>query len=139
MIELIPQTVADREGLNPALVQSISPYLNPAHVLSPPRDWLEALVHGETSWPFFRLRYKDMLRKRFLDEPARFYNLLQASQGSRKMYLACHCLTSHCHREIAREFLEHVREEEDYGRWLAAQNLPILRPVHLVEHPLGRH
>ena len=37
MIELLSQTEAERQGINPRRVQCITPYLNPAHVLSPPR------------------------------------------------------------------------------------------------------
>ncbi|MDH4122121.1 MAG: hypothetical protein OEV94_10490 [Deltaproteobacteria bacterium] len=141
MIELIPQTQADREGLNPMLVQSVSPYLNPAHVLSPPRDWLEAMVQGDIPWPLFRLRYKNMLWKRFRRDPAPFYRILEASEGHRKLYLSCHCLTSVCHREIARDFLTLLRASPDYRRWREERPSLWALPFHpagLVEHPMAR-
>ena len=110
MIELMPHTEADRRGVDAREVQCISPYLNPAHILAPPRPWLEALVQGEYSWHFFRLRYKNLLRARYQAEPERFAELLRDSEGPRRLVLTCHCLTTHCHREVAREFLERLRE-----------------------------
>ncbi|MCH8075538.1 MAG: hypothetical protein IIC13_06690 [SAR324 cluster bacterium] len=116
MIQLKSQKEAQRRGLPSAQVQSISPYLNPAHVLSPPRYWLEALEQGEFNWPFFRWRYKTMLRKRFRDEPSRFHAILSASEGNAPLTLTCHCLGQHgqgqrCHAPLAREFLENLREQ----------------------------
>lgn len=110
MIELMPQTEADKRGVDMREVQCISPYLNPAHVLAPPRPWLEALLSGEYTWHFFRLRYKNLLRARYQAEPERFADLLRDSEGARRLVLTCHCLTPHCHREVAREFLERLRE-----------------------------
>ena len=109
MIELLSQTEAERRGIDPRRIQCITPYLNPAHVLSPPRQWLEALVRGEYGWHFFRLRYKNLLRNRYRAEPDRFHALLEESQRGQSLYLTCHCLTNHCHREIAREYLEMLR------------------------------
>lgn len=116
MIQLKSQKEAERSGLPPSRVQSISPYLNPAHVLSPPRYWLEALEKGEYNLPFFRWRYKTMLRKRFRDEPSRFHAILSASEGNTPFILTCHCLGQHsrgqiCHAPLAREFLENLREQ----------------------------
>lgn len=116
MIQLKSQKEAERRGLPPSSVQSISPYLNPAHVLSPPRYWLEALEKGEYNLPFFRWRYKTMLRKRFRDEPSRFHAILSASEGNTPLTLTCHCLGQHgqgqaCHAPLAREFLENLRKQ----------------------------
>ena len=116
MIQLKSQKEAERRGLPPSQVQSISPYLNPAHVLSPPRYWLEALEKGEYNWPFFRWRYKTMLRKRFRDEPSRFQAILIASEGKTPLTLTCHCQGKFsqghsCHAALAREFLENLREQ----------------------------
>ncbi len=119
MIHLLSQTEADRRRLAPGSVHNISPYQNPAHVLAPPRDWLEALVQGAYGWHFFRLRYKNLLRNRFREEPERFFALLDASEGSRPVHLACHCLSGPCHREIAQEFLEILRTQEPYRNWQA--------------------
>ena len=110
MIELLSQTEAERRGIDPRRIQCITPYLNPAHVLSPPRQWLEALVREEYGWHFFRLRYKNLLRNRYRAEPERFHALLEESQRGQSLYLTCHCLTNHCHREIAREYLEMLRK-----------------------------
>jgi uncharacterized protein YeaO (DUF488 family) len=110
MIELMSDNEAERRGLDPREVQCISPYLNPAHVLAPPRQWLESLVQEEYSWHFFRLRYKNLLRGRYQADPLRFAALLRDSEGPRRLVLTCHCLTAHCHREVAREFLERLRE-----------------------------
>lgn len=110
MIQLMPQIEAERQGVDAVQIQCISPYLNPAHVLAPPRLWLEALARGEYSWHFFRLRYKNLLRARYRAEPERFAELLRDSEGPRKLVLTCHCLTAHCHREVAKEFLERLRE-----------------------------
>lgn len=114
MINLISQTDADKRGVHPGLVQNISPYLNPAHTLAPPRGWIEALLRGDYSWHFFRLRYKNMLRQRFRADPERFFSILDASAGDRPLYLACHCLVGPCHREIAEDFLEKLRQQEPY-------------------------
>lgn len=110
MIELMSHTEADRRRVDPREIHCISPYLNPAHVLAPPRHWLEALVQEAFSWHFFRLRYKNLLRSRYQADPERFATLLRDSEGPRRLVLTCHCLTAHCHREVAREFLERLRE-----------------------------
>ncbi len=112
MIHLLSHTDAECRQLAPAQVQCISPYISPAHVLAPPRHWLEALVQGRYSWPLFRLRYKTLLRRRFREEPERFFALLDASTGARALYLTCHCRAGHCHGEIAAEFLENLRRRE---------------------------
>ncbi len=116
MIFLMSQVEADRHQVKPGIVQCISPYLNPAHVLAPPRGWLEALVRGEFSWHFFRLRYKSLLRKRFRADPERFFALLDASGNVHPLVLTCHCLSNPCHREIARDFLENLRLQPPYCR-----------------------
>jgi len=134
MIDVLAQSQADRMRLAASSLQSISPYLNPAHVLSPPRDWLEALVHGEFSWEYFRLRYKNLLWKRFRDEPHRFFHLLDASEGARKLHLTCHCLTTVCHRELARDFLESLRDHKAYADWRMAQSLPWMAPSFVSSH-----
>jgi len=127
MIELMSQREAERRGIDPREIQNISPYVNPAHVLAPPRHWLEGLVREGCSWHLFRLRYKNLLRSRYQAEPAAFDALLQASEGGRKLVLTCHCLTPHCHRSIAREFLDKLRSRESdpaaYAppAWLAQQ------------------
>ncbi len=134
MIQLLSQNEAERRKLSGARVQCISPYLNPAHVLAPPRHWLEALVNGAFSWDFFRLRYKNLLRRRYRAEPRRFQALLEASVGGRELYLTCHCLGGNCHGELAREFLESVREQHPHraareaGR-SAAPGQVAVRPV----------
>lgn len=122
MIHLLSQNQAERAGIRAGLVQSISPYLNPAHVLTPPREWLEALLRGDYSWHFFRLRYKNLLRTRYNQEPDSFHALLEASEGEQALYLTCHCLTGHCHREIAAEFLETLRMQGPYQLRVAARN-----------------
>ena len=99
------------------MVHNISPYLNPAHVLAPPRHWLELLLQGAYPWHFFRLRYKNLLRNRFREEPERFFAMLDASEGERPVYLACHCLSGPCHREVAAEFLEKLRSQIPYRDW----------------------
>ena len=109
MIHLMSQLEAERNRLPLSQVQCISPYLNPAHVLAPPRAWLEALVNGKYGWEFFRFRYKSLLRQRYKAEPARFDTLLDAAGGHKALTLTCHCLTELCHRTLAREFLESVR------------------------------
>ncbi len=129
MIFLMSQTRAEQKRIKPGLVHCISPYLNPAHVMSPPRHWLEALVRGEYGWHFFRLRYKNFLRNRFREEPERFFALLDASQGNKPLLLTCHCLTHPCHREIAREYLEILRSQQPYERWAAS------RPAALFSAP----
>jgi Active DUF488-N3 subclade len=111
MLHTMSQRDAERSTLPRAQVQNVSPYQNPAHVLAPPRHWLEALGSGEYSWPFFRLRYKSLLRSRYSAEPERFHALLDASAGNSDLVLTCHCLTERCHRELAREFLERVRAQ----------------------------
>ncbi|MCZ6471999.1 MAG: hypothetical protein O7A08_13865 [SAR324 cluster bacterium] len=106
-------------NVNPGLVQNISPYLNPAHVLAPPRIWIESLLNGEYSWHFFRLRYKNLLRLRFREAPERFFGLLDASEGERPLYFACHCFSGPCHREVAVDFLEKLREQAPYRNRVA--------------------
>jgi len=128
MLHQLSQTQADQAELAAGQVQNISPYHNPGHVLAPPRQWLEALLRGDYSWHFFRLRYKNLLRRRFREESGRFFSLLEASEHERPIYLTCHCLTGHCHREIAAEFLENLRRQEPYQRFRsakAAHRLPI--------------
>lgn len=109
MLHALSQREADRRGLQGARVVSVSPYVNPAHILAPPRRWLEALVSGEYSWPLFRLRYKNLLRTRYRAEPERFHALLDASVGESEVVLTCHCMTERCHRELALEFLQRLR------------------------------
>jgi len=111
MIRLMSQLEAERSDVPPASVQCISPFLNPAHVLAPPRHWLDLLVSGQYSWAFFRLRYMNLLKKRHEDTPERFESLLDASEGKLPLILTCHCLSEHCHREPAGEFLERLRDE----------------------------
>ena len=113
------QSGAANSGVNPGLVQNISPYLNPAHVLAPPRAWIESLLNGDYSWHFFRLRYKNLLRLRFREDPERFFGLLDASQGERTLYLDCHCLSGPCHREVAVDFLEKLREQQPFRNRVA--------------------
>jgi Active DUF488-N3 subclade len=150
MIRLMSQREADHEGLPPTLVQSVSPYVNPAHVLAPPRRWLEALVNGSYSWEFFRLRYKNLLRTRYTAEPERFHALLDLSTGGHELVLTCHCLTERCHRGLARDFLERLREQRPLPvpRLQPARRLPPAREwahapsptlvlATLVEHPLS--
>lgn len=124
MILIMSQSQADRMELDRSAVHPISPYLNPAHVLAPPREWLEALVEGRFDWSFFRLRYKNLLWKRYRDDPARFFHLLRDSEGPRRLYLTCHCLTSVCHRDVARDFLQQLRQSDPYLVWGQARTLP---------------
>ena len=112
MIDLMSQREAERRGIDPREIQNISPYVNPAHVLAPPRHWLEGLVRESCGWHLFRLRYKNLLRSRYQADPAAFDALLQASEGGRNLVLTCHCLTTQCHRGIAREFLDKLRSRE---------------------------
>ncbi len=116
MFHLLSPSNTVPRNVNPGLVQNISPYLNPAHVLAPPRIWIESLLDGEYSWHFFRLRYKSLLRKRFRADPERFFALLDASGGLHPVVLTCHCLSDPCHREIARDFLENLRLQPPYRR-----------------------
>ena len=110
MIKTLSHSEASQVGLPAAQTQNVDPQNNPAHILAPPNKWLAALADGTYSWPFFRLRYKTLLRARFKDEPERFQHLLEASQGGNDLYLTCHCEThEHCHRELAQEFLENLR------------------------------
>ncbi|HKJ91674.1 MAG TPA: hypothetical protein VJ957_00845 [Longimicrobiales bacterium] len=149
---MMSQRDADRRALPARHVQSVSPYVNPAHVLAPPRRWLEALVNGEFSWPFFRLRYKNLLRKRYAAEPERFHALLDASTGQEDLVLTCHCVTDLCHRELAREFLERVRTQRPAAparpqptrripparEWAHSPN-PGMVLATLIEHPHTAH
>ncbi len=114
-----------------AHVQCISPYLNPAHVLSPPRAWLEALLDGSISWEFFRLRYKSLLRSRFKADAEPFFALLDESGPGRELVLTCHCLAGACHVEVAREFLDKLREQEPYRRWVTQRRQVTLFPLPL--------
>lgn len=114
-----------------ANVQCISPYLNPAHVLAPPRAWLEALLDGGISWEFFRLRYKNLLRSRFKADSKPFFALLDESGPGRELVLTCHCLAGPCHVEVAREFLDKLREQEPYRRWIAQRRQVTLFPLPL--------
>lgn len=123
MIQVISQKQADRTPPPALHLHCISPYLNPAHVLAPPRHWVEALAKGEFSWAFFRFRYKSLLRKRFNADPERFNALLDASEGSAPLILSCHCEAAPCHRYLARAFLEHLREQRP-----SLEPAPALRP-----------
>ena len=125
MIHVLSQTEAQRRRLHPGLVQNLSPYLNSAHVLAPPRQWIESLLRGAYSWHFFRLRYKNLLRMRFNADPERFFTLLDASQGERPLYLVCHCLSGPCHGDVAADFLDKLREQRPYC------NRHVLRPATL--------
>ena len=138
MIHTMSQRDAERSQFPAARVQDVSPYVNPAHVLAPPRRWLEALVSGEYSWPFFRLRYKNLLRARDAAEPERFHALLDASGGTQELVLTCHCLTERCHRELAREFLERVRAQRPLvaaARSRPAKRIPPAREWAHGPHP----
>lgn len=116
MINQLSQTEAARQGIPSTRIQNISPYVNPAHVLAPPRKWVEGLVKGTYTWPFFRLRYKALLRDRYQKWPERFESLLMASHGANPLFLTCHCMTELCHRELALEFLEKLRLEHPFGK-----------------------
>jgi Active DUF488-N3 subclade len=152
MLHVMSQREADRNGVPATRAASISPYVNPAHVLAPPRRWLEALASGEYSWPFFRLRYKNLLRTRYAAEPERFHALLDASTGTDELVLTCHCATDRCHRELAREFLERLRalRPTPAPRPQPARRLPPAREwahspspgmvlATLIEHPHATH
>jgi len=117
MIELLTVKQASAPSVRPEAVQHISPYINPGHFLCPPQSWVEALISEKYSWQFFRLRYKNLLRKRFREEPERFFKLLEASEGEQVMYLASHTLAPPSHVEVARDFLEHLRQQPPYGAW----------------------
>ncbi|MEE8395491.1 MAG: hypothetical protein V3S29_05500 [bacterium] len=137
MIHLLSQKQADRAGIRPGLVHSISPYLNPAHALTPPRDWLEALLRGKYTWNLFRLRYKNLLRNRYRQDAEPFHALLDASGAEQDLYLTCHCLAGHCHRDLAAEFLENLRVQEPYRRQVMARSAamapaPVAPPVALL-------
>ena len=125
MIQLMSQTEAERGDIPASTVQNISPFLNPAHVLAPPRHWLDALASGKYSWPFFRLRYKTLLRDRYREFPERFHSLLDVSEGKGALTLTCHCLEGNCHREPAREFLEYLRTRRDASQ---ARRRPRINP-----------
>lgn len=123
MIKPITPQDAKTASMMAGQIQSVSPYQNPAHILSPPRDWLEAFQKGEISWSFFRFRYKSLLQKRFREDPQRIFFLLDSSNGSRSLFLSCHCQAGPCHREIAAEFLERMRSRDEYQKhidWRAA-------------------
>jgi hypothetical protein len=108
----------------------ISPYLNPGHVLAPPRQWLEALLDGEITWEFFRLRYKNLLRNRFRADPEPFFSLLEESSAGH-LVLTCHCLAGPCHVEVAQEFLDRLREQEPFRRWADQRRQVTLFPLPL--------
>jgi hypothetical protein len=152
MIRLMSHKEAERGELPASRVHDISPYRNPAHVLAPPRRWLEAVVSGEYSWPFFRLRYKNLLRQRYAADPERFHALLDASVGGRELALSCHCVTERCHRTLAAEFLEHLRTQRPIAqpavqptrrlppaREWAHSPSPGLVLATLIEPPPGAH
>jgi len=152
MIRVMSQRDAERSAVPAALVQNISPYVNPAHVLAPPRRWLEALVSGEYSWQFFRLRYKSLLRTRFAAEPERFHALLDASAAGQELVLTCHCATERCHRGLAHEVLERLRAQRPLpalkprparrmppAREWAHTPSPGLVLATLIEHPQSAH
>ncbi|MDH5751853.1 MAG: hypothetical protein OEZ59_05485 [Deltaproteobacteria bacterium] len=109
MLNHLSQREADLLEIPAVNIQSVSPYVNPGHVLAPPRHWLESLAEGEYSWAFFSLRYKTMLRDRFRDTPERFMPLLETAAGEEPLYLTCHCMAGHCHAELAVEFLGQLR------------------------------
>ena len=134
MIRIGPQAQADHEVAHGACVQCASPYLNPSHVLSPPRHWLEALVDGGMTWEFFRLRYKALLRTRFQANEEAFYALLEQSEGDKSLVLTCHCLAGPCHLEVAREFLEGLRDRTPYQQWASLRYRLTLFPLP-VAHP----
>jgi uncharacterized protein YeaO (DUF488 family) len=152
MIQAMSQREAERSGLPQGRVQSVSPYVNPAHVLAPPRRWLEALAQGEYSWQFFRLRYKNLLRQRYTAEPERFHALLDAAAAGQDLVLTCHCLTERCHRALAQEFLERVRAQRPVpvNRPQPPRRMPPAREwahgphpgmvlATLIEHPHAAH
>jgi hypothetical protein len=132
MIELRSHTQAERQPLAGACVQCISPYLNPAHILSPPRDWLEGLVEGDCSWSLFRLRYKALLRARFRADAEPFFALLQAAEGT--LVLTCHCMAGPCHLDLAKDFLLRLRDQTPHEQWAALRRRLTLFPLP-VEHP----
>lgn len=121
----------DSSAHGSAHVQCISPYLNPAHVLAPPRAWLESILDGSISWEFFRLRYKNLLRTRFRDDPEPFFALLDGSGHGHDLVLTCHCLAGPCHAEVARDFLDRLREQEPYRRWVDLRRQVTLFPLPL--------
>lgn len=122
---------AAHAGHDAARVQCISPYLNPAHVLAPPRAWLEAVMDGSISWEFFRLRYKNLLRTRFKEDADPFFALLDESGPGRELVLTCHCLAGPCHVEVARDFLDKLRAQEPYQRWVDLRRQVTLFPLPL--------
>lgn len=134
MIRIGAQAQAAQEAVHGASVECASPYLNPAHILAPPRHWLEALVEGGMTWEFFRLRYKALLRERHRKHPDVFYALLEVSQGEKTLVLTCHCLAGPCHLEVAREFLEWLRERAPYQEWARLRHRLTLFPLP-AEHP----
>jgi hypothetical protein len=123
------QQYRDAQDHDDASVQCISPYLNPAHVLAPPRAWLESVLEGRTSWQFFRVRYKDLLRHRFQKDPDSFFALLDEAQHGRKLVLTCHCLAGPCHTEVANDFLNRLRDQEPYRRWMDLRRQVTLFPL----------
>ncbi|MFI5400557.1 MAG: hypothetical protein ACHQZQ_05855 [SAR324 cluster bacterium] len=129
------RTREQRAAYGHACVQCISPYLNPAHVLAPPRAWLESVLDGSISWEFFRLRYKNLLRTRFKDDPEPFFALLEESGAGHELLLTCHCLAGPCHAEVARDFLEKLREQEPFRRWSDLRRQITLFPLPL--HHVG--
>jgi hypothetical protein len=134
MICIGAQAQAAQQTVPGASVECASPFLNPAHVLAPPRHWLEALVEGGMTWEFFRLRYKALLRERHREHRDAFYALLEASQGEKVLVLTCHCLAGPCHLEVAREFLEWLRERAPYQEWARLRHRLTLFPLP-AEHP----
>src|SRR5262249_6767913 len=102
--------------------------------LSPPRHWLEALVDGGMTWEFFRLRYKALLRTRFGEDPEAFYALLEASEGEHILSLTCHCLAGPCHLDVAKDFLEWLREPAPDQQWASLRHRLSLFPLP-VAHP----
>ncbi len=130
----VDKYIAHEAGQHARHTECISPYVNPGHVLAAPRHWLEAVVKGEYTWQFFRLRYKHLLRSRFQENPEPFFALLEASDGENELVLTCHCLAGPCHAEVAVDFLERLRDQAAYQQWAALRHRLALFPLPF-EHP----
>jgi len=92
-------------------VHNVNPHSNPAHILAPPRHWLDSLSQGAWGWAFFRLRYKNLLRQRVQADPGRFRDLLDSADKQGGMQLECACGSAQCHAPLADEFLQGLREK----------------------------